>query len=89
MIEIGTVYGSKEQAVPLVIGYDTVYVHTNIEPVTEDKGGNPIEGWFKYQEVQYNKNEYILMMAETNAALSQQVTDAQLALAELYEMMPV
>lgn len=58
MKDMGIVHGSAEQAVPLVIGYDTVYVHTNIEPVTE-------EGPFRYHEIQYHKDEYIRMMAES------------------------
>jgi len=55
MKDMGIVHGSAEQAVPLVIGYDTVYVHTDIEPVTEDQNGNPLEGQFRYHEIQYPK----------------------------------
>lgn len=88
MKDMGIVHGSAEQAVPLVIGYDTVYVHTDIEPVTEDQNGNHLEGQFRYHEIQYPKDEYIRMMAEKNAALEGQMTDLQLALCDVYEMIP-
>lgn len=87
MKDMGIVHGSAEQAVPLVIGYDTVYVHTDIEPVTEDQNGNPLEGQFSYHEVQYPKDEYIRMMAEQNAALGEEVTTLQMALCDVYEML--
>lgn len=87
MKDMGIVYGSAEQAVPLVIGYDTVYVHTDIEPITEDRDGNPVEGQFRYHEIQYPKDDYIRMMAEDNAALGEQITDLQMALCDVYEMM--
>ena len=61
---MGIVRGSPEMAVPLVIGPDTVFVHTDIEPVTNDQDGNPIEGEFQYHEIQYEKDEYIKLMAQ-------------------------
>lgn len=88
MKDMGIVHGSAEQAVPLVIGYDTVYVHTDIEPITEDQDGNPLEGQFRYHEIQYPKDDYIRMMAEQNTALGEEVTNLQLALCDVYEMMP-
>jgi len=56
MKDMGTVRGSAAMAVPLVIGPDTVFVHTDIEPVTNDQDGNPIEGEFQYHEIQYEKD---------------------------------
>ena len=38
-----------------------------------------------YTEVQYEKDEYIKLMAEQNEQLSAELTDAQLALCEMYE----
>lgn len=87
MKDMGIVHGSAAQAVPLVIGFDTVYVHTDIQPVTEDRDGNPVEGLFSYHEIQYPKDDYIRMMAEENAALGEQMTDLQMALCDVYEMM--
>lgn len=57
MKNIGYVTGDKEQSVPLVIGKDTVYIHTDIKPV-EGK-----EGLYEYHEIQYTKDEYIELMA--------------------------
>lgn len=82
MKDFGIVQGSKEQAREIVIGKDTVYVHSDIKEVkTEDAGT-----LYEYHEVQYAKDEYIELMAEANKDLEEQVTNAQLALAEIYEM---
>lgn len=80
---IGTVYGSGEQAKSLIIGKDTVYVHTDIAPVVRD--GETLNDVFTYTEVQYGKDEYIKRMAEQNEQLSVELTDTQLALCEMYE----
>ena len=60
MKDMGIVRGSAAQAKPLIIGKDTVYVHTNIKPVEDE------EGLFEYHEIQYEKDEYIRLMAEQN-----------------------
>lgn len=87
MIDVGIVHGSAEQAVPLVIGVDTVYVHTDIQEVTKT---DPVTGRerkdFQYHEIQYKKDEYILMMAEKNDSLEADLTSTQLALCDVYEM---
>ena len=67
MKDMGIVRGSPEMAKPLVVGTDTVFVHTGIEPVTEDQNGNPVENEFQYHEIQYGKDEYIQLMAEQTA----------------------
>lgn len=88
MTDMGVVHGSVKQAVPLVIGVDTVYVHTDIQKTTEtdpDTGKTRTE--YSYHEVQYDKDEYILLMAQQNEKLEEQITDTQLALCEAYEMM--
>lgn len=86
MKEIPIVYGHTEQAQPLVVGYDTVYVHTNIEQVLTDSEGNPVTDLWKYHEVQYTKDEYIAFLSAQNSALESSITDIQLAICELYEM---
>lgn len=60
MKDMGIVQGSAAMAKPLIIGKDTVYVHTNIKPVEDE------EGLFEYHEIQYEKDEYIKLMAEQN-----------------------
>lgn len=68
MRDMGIVQGSAAQAVPLIVGVDTVYVHTNIEPVPPDEErGN--EGLYQYREIQYDKDEYIQLMSEKNMEL--------------------
>lgn len=89
MIDMGYVTGSKAQAEELIVGTDTVYVHADIQKLDEtDDNGNPIE-LYKYHEIQYQKDEYIKLMAEQNKTLDQQLTDTQLALVEIYEGMVV
>lgn len=78
MKNMGVVKGSEEQAKELIVGFDTVYVHKNIKKLEN--------GDYQYEEVQYDKDEYIELMAKTNKTLEKQVTDTQLALTELYEM---
>lgn len=87
MIDKGIVRGSESQAKPLIVGVDTVYVHTNIEQVTTDTEGNSVEGLYQYNEVQYDKDEYIQIMSEKNAALEAEITSTQLALCDVYEML--
>lgn len=81
---IGKVCGSGEQAKPLIIGKDTVYVHTDIMLVKTD--GRASKEMFSYTEVQYTIEEYLHMMVEKNEALSAELTDTQLALCEIYEL---
>ncbi len=83
MIDCGVVQGSKEQAKALIVGKDTVYVHTDIEPFVGEKG----EQLFRYHEIQYGKDEYIKLISEQNAELQNQITDTQLALCDVYEML--
>lgn len=78
MKNMGVVKGSEEQAKELIVGFDTVYVHKNIKKLEN--------GDYQYEEVQYDKDEYIELMAKINKTLEKQVTDTQLALTELYEM---
>lgn len=68
MRDMGIVQGSAAQAVPLIVGVDTVYVHTDIKPIPSTEE-NPNEGLFQYHEVQYDKDEYIQLMAEKNDEL--------------------
>lgn len=84
MKEIKNVQGSTEQAQPLIVNKDTVYVHTNIVQAT-DEDGNIVDGLYVYDEVQYTKDEYIQMIAEKNETLERDLTDTQLAIAEIYE----
>ena len=84
MKEIKNVQGSSQQAQPLIVNKDTVYVHTNIVQ-SKDKDRNVVDNLYVYDEVQYTKDEYIQIMAEKNSQLEKELTDTQLALCEIYE----
>lgn len=62
MIKLKNVIGSKEASKELVIGKDTVYIHTNIRPY-EDKNDDKKEKseLYIYDEVQMTKDEYLEM----------------------------
>ena len=65
MINIGVVHGSAAQAMPLVIGVDRVYVHTDIQRQTDtDPATGETYTDYTYYEIQYDKDEYIQIMAE-------------------------
>ena len=80
MIDKGIVQGSESQAKTLIVGVDTVYVHTNITKVETDAEGKAVEGLYQYNEVQYDKDEYIQFMSEKNTALEEQIESTQEAL---------
>ena len=65
MKDMGIVQGSAEQAKPLIINKDTVYVHTDITllPDTEE-----VKGMYEYHEVQYDLHEYLNLFANQTKA---------------------
>ena len=73
MRELKDVHGSAAQAKPLVVGYNTVYVHSNIRQDT-DENGELMENQFVYDEIQYDKDEYIQLMSERSDAIEEQAT---------------
>lgn len=87
MIEHGKVKSTVAPE-PLVIDEVNVWVHSNIVPVEEVVGEETFKG-FEYDMIQYDKDEYIRIMAEQNKTLGSQMTDTQLALIEIYEGMVV
>ena len=84
-------YGKQRSTVEpleLELTETRVFVSSNIIPInetrTEEQPG--FVGW-EFDLIEYTKDEYIKIQAEKNAALEQQVTDTQLALCEVYELM--
>ena len=71
---------------PIVIDEFSVWQHTNIQPVSENVGEENEFVGFEYEMIQYGKDEFILNQAAEKEVLQQQVTDTQLALCEVYEM---
>lgn len=72
---IKNVLGSKESALPVIVGKTTVYVHSNIKKLDADPLGNPTDNLYQYDEIQYPKDEYIQLMADRQNLESQLLTD--------------
>lgn len=84
-------YGKTKSTIQpekVVMDDNSVWVHSNIEPIVETIGESTFDG-YQYDTVQYDKNEYILMISEKNSQLEAQVTDTQVALCEIYESLGV
>ena len=87
MVDYGKVRSTVKPE-SIVIDDFSVWQHTNIQEVSENVGEeNEFKG-FEFNMVQYTKDEFILQQAAENVSLSQKVTDMQLALCEVYEMIP-
>ena len=71
----------------VVIDDNSVLVHTDIQEVHESVGEDQSFDGYEFNMIQYEKDEYILMMSEKNSELEKQVTDTQLALCEVYELL--
>ena len=60
MIKLKDVIGSKEASKELVIGKDTVYIHTNIRPhIDKNDEKDEKSDLYIYDEVQMSKDEYL------------------------------
>lgn len=89
MIKLKGVIGSKEASKELVIGKDTVYIHTNIRPY-EDKNNDDKEkksDLYIYDEVQMSKDEYLEMFKDNvdqaTSLSNDRLTDVESALTML------
>jgi len=74
-------YGTVKSAVrpdEKIVDEYSVWVNSDITKTEEG---------FEYHMVQYTKDEYIKLMDEKNTELESQLTDTQLALCDVYEMM--
>lgn len=83
MKDYGRVQGSKESSQSLIIGKDTVYVHSNVKEIRLEEFDCTI---YEYDEIQYEKDEYIKLMAEKNEELEAKLLKTQSALVEIYEL---
>ena len=80
-------YGKTKSTVRpngIVTDEKSVWVHTNIVEITEEEFIG-----YEYDMVQYDKDEYITLLAEKNISLEDELTSTQLALVEIYEDMGV
>ncbi len=75
MTDVGIVWGSEEQAQPVIINDGTVYVHKDIKRVERDDDAV----LYEYHEYLYTMEEYIYEMTKQNQ-------DIMNAIAELRDM---
>lgn len=85
MVDYGKVKSTIKPESVVIDDY-SVWENTSIEAVSENVGTETEFNGFEYNMVQYDKNEYILKQAQANAELSDQLTETQLALCDVYEM---
>lgn len=86
MIDYGKVRSTVKPE-PIVIDDFSVWQHTDIQEISENIGEENEFVGYEYGMIQYTKDEFILNQAAENEALQQQITDTQIALCEVYEMM--
>ena len=85
MIDHGKVRSTVRPEAKVIDEY-SVWINTEIQEVEVNFGDN-IHTEYEFNQIRYSKNEYIEMIDNRNAQLESQVTDTQLALVEVYEMM--
>lgn len=85
MVDYGKVRSTIKPESVVIDDY-SVWENTSIEAVSENVGTETEFNGFEYNMVQYDKNEYILKQAQASAELSDQLTETQLALCDVYEM---
>ena len=86
MIDHGLVRSTIEPE-PKEIDEYSVWVNTNIREIQvqyEEEEGTHIE--YEFNQIQYSKDEYIKIIDDRNAELESAITDTQLALVDVYEM---
>ena len=63
----------------------SVWVNKNISEITvTDENGSHTE--YEFNQTQYTKDEYIKLLNDNNKELEDKLTDTQLALCDVYEM---
>lgn len=62
-----------------------VFLAQNIQPVAEDHGEETFEG-FSFTLIEYDKDEYIKLLQQQNEELATEVTNTQIALCDVYEL---
>lgn len=88
MIKLKDVIGSKEASKELVIGKDTVYIHTNIRPyIDENDDKKEKSELYIYDEVQMSKDEYLEMFKDnvdqSTSLSNDRITDIESAITML------
>lgn len=84
-----TNYGKVRSTVKpaeIVIDEFSVWENSNIKAVSENVGSENEFVGYEFNMVQYDKNEFILKQAKENSELSEQITQTQVALCDVFEM---
>ena len=82
-------YGKTRSTVKpdkMIIDEFSVWINTDIQRL-EVNIEDDIHTEYEFNQFQYSKDEYIKMIYEHNAELEQNITDTQIALCEVYELM--
>lgn len=86
------VRSTAPEVLPLEIDEYHVTLNNGIteihEAPSEEGMDGGFDGWEIAEQIIYGKDEYIKVITEKSSSLDEQVTAAQMALVELYEMMP-
>ena len=92
MIDYGEVHSTVKPE-KIDIKETKVFVATDIEEevidTPEDFETETKEVGYKYHLVEYDKNEYIAIISNKNEQLESELSNAQMALCELYELVEV
>ena len=84
MIEYKNVHSTVKPNETEIDDY-SVWVSTDIQEITvTDENREHTE--YAFNQKQYSKDEYIMLMSEQNKSLENKLTDTQLALCDVYEM---
>lgn len=85
MIDYGKVQSTIKPKETEIDEY-SVWVNEDVREITvTDENGSHTE--YEYNQTQYGKDEYILILSENNKNFENMLTDTQLALCDVYEMM--
>lgn len=84
MIDYGRIRSTDAPEEKVIDEY-SVWINTDIQEVEVEHDGD-VHTEYEFNQVQYSKDEYIKMIDGKNAQLESQVTDTQMALVEVYEM---
>ena len=84
MVDYGKVRSTVKPE-SIVIDDFSVWKNTDVQEVFENIGQENEFIGYEFHMVQYTKDEFILNQSVEIASLSQEVTEAQLAIVELYE----
>lgn len=85
MIDYGRIRSTVRPEEKAVDEY-SVWINTDIQEVEVTMEGNT-HTEYEFNQIQYSKDEYIQMIDKRNDELEKNITDTQIALCDVYEMM--